>query len=502
MPPEAVEPVEVFVRSVRRPAPLISRLVFSFPVAISSLLLVLLVFTVRNRFNDPDMWWHLKTGEIIWNTRHLPTVDTFSYTANGRPWTLQEWLSQVTIFAAYHFGGYGGMMLWLCTFGSSILIGGYALCCVYSGNAKVAFLGALTIWLFSTVGLSIRPHLIGYVLLIFELLVVEWGYARNRRWFYALPPLLCIWINVHSSFFFGLVVLGIVFTCSLFEFRLGQLVSHRWEEKKRNALIVAGLFSIGALFLNPIGPGLIVYPLDVMFHQKLNLTAVSEWQQPDFSDPRSLSFLLISAVILFIPVLRPVDIHLRELILLIMGVYLALHHERMLFVFGILAAPVLCRLLAGAWDNYHLANDRIAPNALIIAISLVISLVAFPADSALGRQVVQSNPVEALQFLSRSGLKGNLLNEYVNGGFLIWAAPGRKVFIDGRADIYDPAGTMAEYGRWLALQTDSSTFLSSHDIQLCLLARDSPAARLMSRLEGWRRVYSDESYFVLAKTRI
>ena len=51
------------------------RLVFSFPVALVCLLLPLTVFTQRTRFNDPDMWWHLKMGEIIWTNHHVPTVD-------------------------------------------------------------------------------------------------------------------------------------------------------------------------------------------------------------------------------------------------------------------------------------------------------------------------------------------------------------------------------------------------------------------------------------------
>src|SRR5689334_21509521 len=43
----------------------ITRRIFSFPVMLAGMLTVLAVLTVRGRFNDPDMWWHLKTGEII-----------------------------------------------------------------------------------------------------------------------------------------------------------------------------------------------------------------------------------------------------------------------------------------------------------------------------------------------------------------------------------------------------------------------------------------------------
>src|SRR4051812_49049230 len=87
------------------------RRVFSFPVVLGSLLILLTLLTVRGRFSDPDMWWHLKAGEIIWNTHSIPRVDVFSYTAAGHPWTAQEWLSEVTIFGAYRLGGYAGLML-------------------------------------------------------------------------------------------------------------------------------------------------------------------------------------------------------------------------------------------------------------------------------------------------------------------------------------------------------------------------------------------------------
>ena len=58
------------------------RRVFSFPAMLAGLLVVLAVLTVRWRFDDPDMWWHLRTGQIIWTTHTIPLTDLFSYTAD------------------------------------------------------------------------------------------------------------------------------------------------------------------------------------------------------------------------------------------------------------------------------------------------------------------------------------------------------------------------------------------------------------------------------------
>ena len=68
---------------------------------LSCLLLALGVLTVRNRFDDPDLWWHLKTGQIIWTTHTIPTRDIFSYTTNHHAWVPHEWLAQTLIYGAW-----------------------------------------------------------------------------------------------------------------------------------------------------------------------------------------------------------------------------------------------------------------------------------------------------------------------------------------------------------------------------------------------------------------
>src|SRR6266576_2463122 len=92
----------------------ILHLAFSFPAMLAALLVLLAVITARPRLNDPDLWWHLKTGEIIWNTHQIPRTDLFSFTTNNHEWIAHEWLSQVAIYVSWRLGGYAGPMLWLC----------------------------------------------------------------------------------------------------------------------------------------------------------------------------------------------------------------------------------------------------------------------------------------------------------------------------------------------------------------------------------------------------
>ncbi len=72
----------------------------SFPVLLSTLLATLTVLTVRTRLDDPDLWWHLKVGEIVWQRHSIPRMDTFAFTTHGHAWMAHEWLAQVSIYGA------------------------------------------------------------------------------------------------------------------------------------------------------------------------------------------------------------------------------------------------------------------------------------------------------------------------------------------------------------------------------------------------------------------
>jgi hypothetical protein len=276
--------------------------VFSFPGMLASMLILLAVLTVRSRFDDPDMWWHLKTGEIVWTTHTIPVADLFSYTTNHQASVPQEWLAQAAIYGAYKWGGFSGLMLLLCLLTAALLVCGYGLCWLYSGNAKVALVGAMTIWFFATVGLTVRPQMIGYILLIAELTLIHLGRTRNPRWFFGLPVLFAVWINCHASFMLGIVLAGVFLFSSFFSFHAGLLVSRRWDSHCRKMFVLAIILVLAALFLNPAGTRMVLYPVNVMLHLPLNLSSVGEWKAPTLNDPRGAALLGVVVCCLLLPV--------------------------------------------------------------------------------------------------------------------------------------------------------------------------------------------------------
>jgi hypothetical protein len=478
----------------------ILRLVFSFPVALVSLLLPLTVFTLRSRFSDPDMWWHLKTGQIIWTTHTIPKVDLFSYTTHHHAWIPHEWLSQLTIYAAYFAGGYSGLMAWLCIFSAVLLIAGYLLCSIYSGNSKVAFLGALAIWLFATIGFAVRPQMIGYVLLIVEILLLQLGRTRSPRWFWALPPLFALWVNCHASFIVGMVIAVVTCALSFVGLRAGSLISIKWDPGRSRYLAWSLAFSVAALFFNPIGARQILYPIDTMLHQPIGLSQVQEWQPLQVTDPRAVLLLLLLLCIFLLVLVRRSELELQELVFLVLGTWLALSHRRMLFVFGILAAPVLSRMLSDLWEGYDAEHDRPLLNAAFIVCSLLVAVWAFPGQHALAAQVEQTSPVKAVAFLKTHRISGRMLNDYVYGGYLIWEAPEYPVFVDGRADVFEWTGVLADYGRWATLESDPHGLLDKYKIDFCLISRNAPMARVLP-LMGWNLIYSDNLSVIFSRPR-
>jgi len=127
-----------------------------------------------------------------------------------------------------------------------------------------------------------------------------------------------------------------------------------------------------------------------------------------------------------------------------------------------------------------------------MSVALAIVILSFPTPQDLETQVRSKSPVAAANYIRTAGLSGNMANEYEFGGYLIWALPEHKVFIDGRSDVYEWTGVLAHFARWMTLQEDPAILLQRYRISYCLLSAGSPMANVLPHLPGWREVYSDK----------
>jgi len=74
------------------------------------LFLGLLAMTARPA-TDPDLWWHLRTGQWIVQTGHVPHTDPFSFTRVGHAWVAHEWLSEVVFYELWKHGGAAALIV-------------------------------------------------------------------------------------------------------------------------------------------------------------------------------------------------------------------------------------------------------------------------------------------------------------------------------------------------------------------------------------------------------
>jgi hypothetical protein len=385
----------------------------------------------------------------------------------------------------------------MCGLSSLLCVAIYYLCYLTSRTALVAFLGGLCAWFFGTVGLSVRPLLLGHLFLVLELILLEQG-LRNRRRLWLLAPLFAVWVNCHGSYFFGIGLLFVYWICSYIEGSWGVLESKAVDAPGRKTIGVIVLLSVGALCCNPVGFRLLLYPLDTLFHQSTGLKASQVWLPPELLEARTLAMLLAMFAVPTVALLWRLKLQLRDLLFALMSFGMAIQHVRMIFLFGIVVSPILCRLI-GPFLEERQKKQFPAFNALLVAACVAVIVAAFPSRAALEQQVIKGNPVGAVEYVRKAQLTGPMLNDYGFGGYLIWALPEHKVFNDGRGDVYDWTGIFAAYGRWALLSEDPQLLLDRHGIRFCILSANAPMARVMTYLPGWRRVFGDDIAVVFAR---
>src|SRR5437899_1555532 len=146
-------------------------------VFLAVLFLGLLAMAARNVL-DPDVWWHLKTGEWIVQNKAVPHADPFSYTRAAQPWVAHEWLSELLIYGAYRVAGMGALIV---VFAATLCAAFLVLYRRCGGNPLVS--GVLTLWAaLATAPLwGVRPQILSLLLTSIWLLILE--RSQDKRQF-------------------------------------------------------------------------------------------------------------------------------------------------------------------------------------------------------------------------------------------------------------------------------------------------------------------------------
>jgi hypothetical protein len=467
---------------------------------LASVLVAAVATSARAFYLDPDVWWHLKVGEGILTTHHWPTVDPYSFTVFGQPWLAYEWGGDVVLAATSRAGGMRALEALLVILGSAIILSLYALATARSGNSKAAFVATAALFVPAAASFNLRPQMLGYLFLVLTLIVLERFRQGHRAALWLLPALMLIWVNSHGSWIIGLGTIGVYWVSGLVEFRIGDVEARRWN--RPDLLRLTGVFvgCICATVITPYGTGLAKYPFEVASSLPVNINNILEWQSMPFNLALGKIFLVVLIAFIFLASAYRFSWRLEELVLFLGGTTMACIHMRFLLLFVPFCAPLLATILARWVPAYERPKDKYFLNAVLMAAVVAVVVWYFPSRTALEHTVAGRFPVGAVDYLDHHAVPGPMYNAYDFGGYLVWSrAPEHKVFIDGRGELYERGGVMADAVNVMNVRSDAFTILQRHDIQSCLLDHDEPLATVLAALPDWKKVYEDHTSILFVR---
>lgn len=467
-----------------------------FPALLVASLAALVLFCVPRSMADPDIWWHLRDVEQQLSQHGFITHDSFSFTAAGAAWMNHEWIAELPFYLGWRLAGSNGVYAVTLLAVEAILLGICLLAYQASRNIVAAATVSVIATIFATVSFGPRTLLFGWLCLIAELLILRASEERPKL-VYALPGLFLLWVNTHGSWVIGLVLLIVSIVVGSIPARLGLLTCEGFAAQRRMQLIVAAGLSVCALFINPYGWRLVAYPFNLAFHQKLNIANVEEWHNLDFHSPRGLTMLGCLALLAIWQLYKGREWKTVEVAFLLIGIYSAFSYTRFLFLFAILAAPILARSFPSRKAETE-PPTRVLVNAavLVMLLGFVIGRMRHPDKHA--EEAMKKYPAESLAYLRAFPFRGRVFNEYLWGGYLDYNLPAVPVFVDSRVDIFEYNGTFKDYLDAIHVE-DTLAILNKYQIRYVLFEPKTPLVYLLMHSGGWKVDYQRENVILLER---
>jgi hypothetical protein len=463
----------------------------SFP-AMLGMLLVGAVFVAGSVFSvDPDLWWHIRVGQEILSTHHWPTTDPYSFTVAGQPWMAYEWLGEVLLGGIARLAGLQGLMALLIVLASAVILALYGYATLRSGNSKAAFVTCAVLYALTTPFFSMRPQMLGYFFLILTLIALERFRQGKPRFLWFLPLIFLLWVNTHGSFIIGLGTIFVYWVAGLKKFELGGIEARQWTAAQRTRLELIFLLCLAVLPITPYATRLAVYPFDMALSQPVNVANIQEWQSMPFNLVGGKIFLALLLGFFVAQVAFRLIWRAEELALFLFGTMMACLHLRFLILFVPFFAPLLVTTFARWVPRYDRKKDIYVLNAALMALVIGSIVHYFPSDAEMHKLVAKTYPADAVQYLRQHPLPGPMFNTYGFGGYLVWALPEQKVFIDGRGDVFERGGVFSDYVHIAKLGPGALAILDSYHVQFCLLERDEALTSVLSASPEWKRIYFD-----------
>jgi hypothetical protein len=487
-------------------------------------ILLLLVFMMASRTPlDSDLWWHLRSGQVMAETGKPLLTDVFSYTRYGQPWVNHSWLGEVVIYGIYRLAGWTGISAWMGLMAA--LIAGILWVLLPGGKfTRAGFILLASVAcgpLFTP-----RPQLFSLVLLVLLIWLVSGWMRKSDRRLWLILPLFALWSNLHGGYMLGILyLLAGAAGCAMDG--LEQSGSERILSLHQSGWLLAaaagGYLSAAA---NPNGVQMWLIPFQTVGVDILR-QFIQEWASPDFHSLETWAYALYLLIILFTLFRKTDKTAFSQSIPACLFILLSLYARRNIAAAVMVSLPLLVgyffqmdvpaflnRLIPASWRAYW-RRYRSSPGkelsrsqrriinllfAGLLGVFCFVKLAAVTHPVLMGAFESKGFPRDAVDYLiSHSASKDiRLYNTYNWGGYLIWKMPETPVFIDGRTDLFGDE----ILSQWLTITQASEGWqaqLNKWNIQQVIIEPDRPlVSRLLS--SGWVEVYRDRQAVILEKS--
>ncbi len=476
----------------------------SFSLMLLAVILGLVYFRCIQQplLSDPDIGWHLRDAQLLFQNHAFIRTDPYTFSLQGHAWINPEWLSEVFFYGAWKAIGLRGLELLSIVLIESMAAGVCYLAWQRTRSMRQGAFAAFLWLIFSSVSIAPRTQLFGWICLILELAILE--HFRNaetgkRHFLGTLPLLFALWINLHGSWPIGFVLLFVYIAAGFKTFRLGAIESTAWTSAQRNSLLLFSAVSVPALLLNPYGWHLVAYPFIIAGKHPITLNSVQEWQSLDMHSVRGRLVFLAVASLLAARAIRPRPWRLYDAVVLFLAVFAGFTYSRFLLFTGIILCPLIaleCNFLGE--DNP--AIDKRWLNTGIIAVIAGFAVAYWPKTQALTTQSNTGYPAKAVAYLQKHPPAGALFNDFNWGGYIVWNDPAQPIFIDTRADIFEQSGLLKNYIDLISLQEPVEDY-NHGQFRYVLFPKNTPLIAALSRSPNWAVEYQDDTAVLLHRLR-